>query len=324
MEQKNLLRIVKTWKISDKPEYRGFRCASCQKYIHKAWHHQLRTGGYRTPVHFCNLCKAKLNTLRMKGVFKTFTCDNCGKKMYKSWHVWSKKGGILAEAHFCKNCGDKLGIDRKIKGVIYDLDGTIVSTTKIHEAAWLYAGEKFNVPISKEMLLNQKGVSTEAAAKMILPRNKKYLLRKFIKAKQKYVIDNINKAILFPGILKVINQLTRKGYKIWICTSALKARVEEILNIFTSLKKIKNNIIWCEMYRKGKPSPEALNLTTKKMGLAKTEVYYIGDAFSDYKTSAAAKVKFIYFCPNIRNRDKRIPKPIPIISSHKEIFKLLK
>jgi len=149
----------------------------------------------------------------MKGVFKTFTCDNCGKKMYKSWHVWSKKGGILAEAHFCKNCGDKLGIDRKIKGVIYDLDGTIVSTTKIHEAAWLYAGEKFNVPISKEMLLNQKGISTEAAAKMILPRNKKYLLRKFIKAKQKYVIDNINKAILFPGILKVINQLTQRGTK---------------------------------------------------------------------------------------------------------------
>jgi len=27
---KTLLRIVKTWNIKEKPEYRGFRCASCQ------------------------------------------------------------------------------------------------------------------------------------------------------------------------------------------------------------------------------------------------------------------------------------------------------
>jgi len=323
MKQKVLLRIVKTWKINNKPEYRGFRCADCQKYIHRAWHYFLKTGGYRTPVHFCNLCQAKLSTLN-KGIYKVFTCDNCGKKMYKAWHVWTKKGKVLSEAHFCKECGKKLGINKGIKGIIYDLDGTIVSTIKIHEAGWLYAGKKFDIYISDEMLLNQSGISNKAAAKMMLPNDKKYLIKKFIATKVKYVMENINQATIFPDILKGISRLSKNSYKVWVCTSASKSFVNKILDTFKALKKIKNNIVWREIYKREKPSPDALNLVIEKMDLTKSQVYYVGDAFSDYRTGVAAKVKFIYFCPDVKKRDLRIPKSISTISSHKQIFKLLK
>ncbi|MDI6603516.1 MAG: HAD hydrolase-like protein [Patescibacteria group bacterium] len=325
MIQKILLRTVQTWDIKKKPEYRGFKCGNCQKYIHKAWHYFLKKGGYRTPVHFCNLCKTKISTLKNKGIYRTFTCDNCGGKMFKAWHVWTKKKKVLSEAHFCKKCGEKLGINKEIKGIIYDLDGTIISTKKLHEAAWLYAGRKFDIPISKRMLLSQSGISNEAAAKMMLPSNKKYLIKKFIAAKVKYVMGNLNRATLFPGILKVMEQLLQRGYSVWICTSAHKNFVKKLLNALKPLKKIiKNNVVWREMYKKEKPSPDALNLTIKKMGLIKSQVCYIGDAFSDYKTSTTTKVKFIYFCHNIKNRDLRIPKSTSVISSHKQIFNFLK
>ncbi len=38
---------------------------------------------------------------------------------------------------------------KKIRGIIYDLDGTIILTQKLHEKAWIYAGKKFNIPITK-------------------------------------------------------------------------------------------------------------------------------------------------------------------------------
>jgi len=41
MKQHALLRIVQTWNLNPKPEYRGFRCANCQRYIHRSWHHWL-------------------------------------------------------------------------------------------------------------------------------------------------------------------------------------------------------------------------------------------------------------------------------------------
>lgn len=321
--QKILLRIVQEWKINQKPEYRGFRCAKCQKYIHKAWHHWLKTAGFKTPVHFCNSCEKKFKLLKIKKNYKTFTCDKCGKKMYKAWHVWTRKDNVLSEDHFCKKCGEKLKFGKEIKGIIYDLDGTIISTIKLHESAWLYAGRKFNITISREMLLNQSGISNEAAAKMMLPNNKKHLAKKFIAAKVKYVMENTNQVVLFPSIIKTISQLFKSGYKVWICTSAPKNFVIKILDNFSELRKLlRHNIIWRKMYKREKPSPDVLNLVIKKMNLAKSQVCYIGDAFSDYKTAIRAKVKFIYFCPNLKKRDSRISKSIPTISSHKHVFEI--
>ncbi len=323
MKKDILLKIVQTWRLNKEPEYRGFRCANCQKYIHKAWHRWLKTGGFKTPVHFCNDCEKKIKLLQIKGIYKTFTCDKCSKKMRKSWHVWIEKDNVLVEDHFCKKCGDKLGFNKEIKGIIYDLDGTIISTIKLHESAWLYAGKKFNIPISDEMVLNQSGISNKAAAKMMLPNNKKHLAKKFIAAKVKYAMEHANQVVLFPSIIKTINQLFKSGYKVWICTSAHKNFVEKIMNNFSELKKLlRNNIVWREMYKREKPLPDALIFTISKMDLKPSLVCYIGDAFSDYKTSVAAKVKFVYFCPNFKKRDLRIPKSIPIISLHKHVFEI--
>jgi hypothetical protein len=59
--EKKLLIIVKSWNINPNPEYRGFRCASCQRKMHKAWHVWLNSDGYKLEVHFCRKCFADLN-----------------------------------------------------------------------------------------------------------------------------------------------------------------------------------------------------------------------------------------------------------------------
>lgn len=143
--------MVQAWKPKEKPEYRGFRCANCQKSLYKAWHHWYEGGLYKTPVHLCNKCefnfksfeakivkpKVSLNitkfysiqdfqekiktelkeivdnwSTKSKPVYKTFTCDSCGKNMHKAYHFWFRIKEVLSEAHFCKKCGDKLGLNK--------------------------------------------------------------------------------------------------------------------------------------------------------------------------------------------------------------------
>ena len=60
MREKEILRIVRLWRIKRTPEYRGFRCAKCQRVMRKAWHVWLRDGGFKVEVHFCKRCYAKL------------------------------------------------------------------------------------------------------------------------------------------------------------------------------------------------------------------------------------------------------------------------
>ena len=139
-DQKILLKIVQTWNIKPNPEYRGFRCANCQKYMHKAWYHWLFSGGFKGPVHFCNKCESGFRAgniritnpavkvdrsiflkypkkvkellvktgnnfpLNDKPKYKIFTCDKCGRNCFKIYHVWDIEGFNLVETHFCKDC----------------------------------------------------------------------------------------------------------------------------------------------------------------------------------------------------------------------------
>ena len=141
MKQALLLRIAGTWNPNPKPEYRGFRCTNCKRSLHKAWHHWLTSGGYRTPVHLCQNCESlfKQDKLKARGLrrpalksrfytnfsskirgklrnflgrvsarpaYKGFTCNKCRTGLLKAYHVWSFLRGSLRELHFCKRCGD--------------------------------------------------------------------------------------------------------------------------------------------------------------------------------------------------------------------------
>lgn len=141
-KSQTLLKIVETWKINKRPEYRGFRCANCQRYMHKAYHYWLNDKKYKTPVHFCKKCQKlfesaqiqmvkprllvnrktfglkfnkrfiekcksiteKWNT-KTSPVYKFFACDNCGKNIYKAHHIWLNINNCLIEVHFCRKCG---------------------------------------------------------------------------------------------------------------------------------------------------------------------------------------------------------------------------
>lgn len=209
----------------------------------------------------------------------------------------------------------------EIKGIVYDLDGTIIMTQALHNDAWIFAANKLNINLSKEMLFNQRGVSNEAAALMMLSSDKKHLSSQLIFEKINYVNEHADHITLFEGIEEVLSQLHKEGYKIYIFTSAGKDFTEKVLSNFNGFKEI--NIIWREMYANEKSSPDGLYLTMRKMGLKNSDICYIGDALSDYETSSNAGVRFIYFAPNLDNRDSRIPESVPIISFHKDLFKLL-
>lgn len=149
-KNKTLLRIVKSWNLSEKPEYRKFRCANCQKYVSKAYYYWIDAGGYKTPVHFCKKCQKKFElekieitkpgltvsrktfgldfekkfiqickeiikkwNTKTKPIYKIFTCDYCGRNMYKAYHAWLKLNNNLVELHFCIKCGKKLKLNQK-------------------------------------------------------------------------------------------------------------------------------------------------------------------------------------------------------------------
>jgi hypothetical protein len=56
MDKEKLLKTVQSWNINKEPEYRGFRCANCQRYIRKAWHIWFDYKGFKCEIHLCKKC----------------------------------------------------------------------------------------------------------------------------------------------------------------------------------------------------------------------------------------------------------------------------
>jgi protein-arginine kinase activator protein McsA len=139
MNQENLLKIVQTWHIKNKPEFRGFTCGNCGRILRRAWHHWLNIGSFKTPVHLCNRCQRRLNIkskktkidkskignvlsgkikavkriidnwkVKAKPTHKVFSCDICGKNIYKAYHIWLNLDNTLSEIHLCRKCEKSL------------------------------------------------------------------------------------------------------------------------------------------------------------------------------------------------------------------------
>ena len=210
-----------------------------------------------------------------------------------------------------------------IKAVVYDLDGTIISTTELHEKAWIEAGRIVGVNIPEDFLSNQKGMTNEAAAKLLIS-NDEEKLNNFVKEKEKYVVENVEKVNLFDEFEKTYNYLFGNNINVWICTSAPKAFFEKVSNGIPFLQQFENKTVWREMYNNGKPDPEPILQTLTKIGVRPQEAIYIGDAENDYLSAKNAGCTFIYFCNDKNNRDSRIPIKIPEISKHDELINFLK
>lgn len=124
-EQETLLAIVETWKLSEKPEYRGFRCANCQQYKNQAWYHWLNTEGYILPVHLCGDkcepafqgCQIKIDSGKKVEIdrqsfgngyrFKPETIERF-KEIVSSWPEHREPE---LKVFYCDECGDDLDTD---------------------------------------------------------------------------------------------------------------------------------------------------------------------------------------------------------------------
>ncbi len=122
-EQEILLKIVETWRPSEQPEYRGFRCANCQEYKNEAWYHWVNTAGYRLPIHMCDdTCEpqfqagtVQVNEEKRAQVNREtfgYQYTEAAKKRFREIIAsWPEYKEPELKAYVCDNCGKELDME---------------------------------------------------------------------------------------------------------------------------------------------------------------------------------------------------------------------
>jgi len=183
-----------------------------------------------------------------------------------------------------------------IKGVIFDLDGVIVSTDEMHYQGWKYMADSESIYFDREINERLRGVSRMESLEIILEKaSKTYtgaqrealatLKNDFYK---ELLATKLSPKDILPGVKEVLSGLKAAGIKIAIGSSSK--------NTPTILKQIGmdktfdavsdgNNI------KNSKPDPEVFLIAADWLGLKPEDCLVVEDAEAGITAALAADMK---------------------------------
>lgn len=181
-----------------------------------------------------------------------------------------------------------------IKGIIFDLDGVIVSTDDYHYQAWKKIAEQEGIYFDRKINNRLRGVSRKESLEIILEKaNREYdVLEKenlLIKKNQEYVnsLSTLSKENILPGINELISYLKVHNYHIAIGSSSKNAKIilekiglRDMFDIIVDGWDVKNS----------KPAPDLFLLAAYRLNISPFECAVIEDAVAGIKAAKAAKM----------------------------------
>ncbi len=227
---------------------------------------------------------------------------------------------------------DKLKLleGKDVKGVIFDLDGTLVDTLGLYFQAFYEAARECNLePIAEEKLyaLIDTGTGLESILQEHYPtalqerEARLHCMEEMRKAYRRLEEDMIT---LKPGADEVLPELKKRGIKIGILTASPdtgKAKWAELSRLDVD-RYI--DVIVTAADVKRKPSPEGLLRCIAELGLSPGDCVLVGDSQADILTGRAAGVATLAITGGVaRVEDLAKENPAAIISSLAELPALI-
>jgi HAD superfamily hydrolase (TIGR01509 family) len=176
-----------------------------------------------------------------------------------------------------------------LKGIIIDLDATLVDSKKAHMAAFKNALERFGIDFRNFEWCY--GPTSENLIKNSFPELDDELVHKIAERKRANLKNYVNFVKPIRGAVELLEFLKVKHRKIALLTNNTRV---ELINILGYLH-------WEEYFDAilgkedgpPKPNPETVKLALQKLGLEANEVVYIGDSDADILSAIPAKVRML-------------------------------
>ena len=173
-------------------------------------------------------------------------------------------------------------MDIKIRAVIFDLDGVIVSTDEYHYQAWKNIADEQHIDFNREINNRLRGVSRMVSLNIILEKaNRTYTesekLRLANRKNELYksLLSKLTSNDLFPGAIEIPRKLKEKGFLIAIGSSSKNAtyilKQLGLDGIFDTVSS-GNNITH------SKPNPEVFLKAAEMLGVSPRECAVVEDA----------------------------------------------
>lgn len=189
-----------------------------------------------------------------------------------------------------------------IRGVIFDLDGVLVSTDELHYLAWKQLADELGITaFTKEDNKRQRGVSRMASLEVVLEKgDKTYTDEEKVELatrKNNYylkMLDTLTKKDLLAGARETLLALHERGVLTGLGSASKNAPVIlEKTGILPLFDKISCGLDTT----KSKPDPEVFLVAAKKLGLPPEECLVVEDSQAGIDAAKAGGMKSLAVGP---------------------------
>lgn len=170
---------------------------------------------------------------------------------------------------------------KKIKGIIFDMDGVIFDTERISCRFWQKKLKEHGMDMTEDMYTeimgrNRVGIIKGLESMFNRPEIDFYKLSDEKVAQMGEFLDTGRIPVL-PGVFEIIDYLDKNGYKKSIATSTRRVKAESRLkkeNLFDHF----DSVMYGDDVKISKPNPEIFLKTAEKMELNPSEILILEDS----------------------------------------------
>jgi len=192
-----------------------------------------------------------------------------------------------------------------LKGVIFDVDGTLVDSNDAHAQSWVdtFKEAGYNVPFDKvrpligmggdKLLPDTIGISRDSdEGKKLLERRGKIFSSEYLPHLQP-----------LPGARELVQRVKRDGLKAIVATSAKDKELKGLLKA-AHVEDLMEEKATASDAKRSKPDPDIVHAAIEESGFSQKQLVMIGDTPYDVEAASRAKLRTIAFLSGGWSREK--------------------
>lgn len=180
------------------------------------------------------------------------------------------------------------------RGVIFDVDGTLVDSNAAHARAWVEALAEHGHQVEFERVLRLIGKGSDKLLPEVTGVEKETPEGEAISERRGEIFKEryLPKLKPLPGSRELVERLRADGVKCVVASSAVKDELGPLLEVAQVADLLREQTS-ADDAEESKPDPDIVEAALEKLGIAPAETVMIGDTPYDVESAGRAGVRVI-------------------------------